>query len=151
MNSRAQADAIAATFVGVSATVESETKTLTADTATALLPNGIAKGPILLVFPPSGSLGILASATRNDFLDYPVRLLIDPLDMPTRTAWLYAWYDAMRDRVETNVDLGQTDVYAECVSFRQALNGATYADASFDMVEIVVRVHSFEHVSTAAP
>lgn len=118
---------------------------------TALLPNTIAKGPALLVFPPTGTLEIGVSQLRRDELVYPVRLLLDPLDVKARTAALYAWYDAMRGKVEEKLQLGLSYVaWARPESMRAELDGETYAGSLFDVVELLVRVKLFEHVSTIA-
>ena len=97
MNSLAIADAIAACFAGI--TADGEALSIG---PTARLPNAITKGPALLVYPPTGDLGIGLSRRREDTLTFPVRLLRDPLDVPARSAALYAWYDAVRDKVEAN-------------------------------------------------
>lgn len=149
MNSKATADALAARFAGLTATFNGASEALVASTAS--LPNSVAKGPIVLVYPPVGVLGIQMSKIRDDELDYPVRLLRDPLNVPVRTDALYAWYDVMRDRVEADMDLGQTNVaWAMCISMRAALDGIKYAGADFDLVELVVRVHFNEVVTTVA-
>lgn len=155
MDLLAVADAIASTFVGASATVSGTTETLTADTATARLPNTVGQGPMLVVFPPSGPLGIGVSKLRYDTLTYTVRLLRDPLDYPTRTAWLYAWATAIRDRVETNMDLGLTYVaWAKATALEMHVVGDgeyTYGDVPYDTVVLGVEVRFNEVVTTVAP
>lgn len=150
MNSKAIADAIAGRFTGVTATVGSTTEGFLI-APTASLPNAIAKGPALLVFHPSGVLDIGVSKLRRDELDFPVRFLRDPLSYPQRSDWLYAWYDALRDRVEADMDLGLTYVaWARPVEATVELDGATYAGIGFDLIELTVRVHLNETVSTLA-
>lgn len=146
MNSRDIANALAARFTGITAGGDS-----IAVGPTALLPNTIAKGPALLVYPPTGELRLAMGPRRQDMLTFPVRLLLDPLDVPTRSAALYAWYDAMRDRVEANFDLDLAYVsWAQPVSMRAELDGEEYAGSSFDVVELMVDVRLDEPVPTVA-
>lgn len=146
MNTASVAAAIAARFTGVTAGGES-----IAVGPTHRLPNTIAKGPALLVFPPTGDLGIGGSRRRDDRLLFPVRLLRDPLDVPARSDALYAWYDALRDQVEKAVTLGGLVEYAEVVGMRAELDGYEYAGVPFDVVELMVAVRFNEVVATIAP
>jgi len=149
MNSKTTADAIAARFTSVTATVNGIAESLVL--CTASLPNSIAVGPVLLVYPPTGVLGIGVSKMRSDELDFPVRLLRDPLNVPLRTDALYAWYDALRDRVEAQMTLGLAYVaWASCVSMRAELDGESYAGSLFDVVELTVRVHFMEVVNSVS-
>lgn len=148
MNLKATADAIAARFAGVTATVDGMTEAI-AIGPTASLPNEINKGPALLVFHPTGVLDIGVSKLRRDTLDFPVRFLRDPLDYPLRSDALYAWYDALRDRVEMDMDLGLAYVaWASCVATEVELDGAEYAGARYDLIQLTVRVRFDEVVST---
>ncbi len=148
----ATAAALAGRFTGVAATVGTETRTLDSASVMHLLPNEIARGPVLLVFPPTGVLDVGVSQLRHDVHEFPVRLLLDPLDVPTRTAWLYAWYDALRDRVEMDTDLGLAYVAAaQPVASRVELDGERYALTPFDVVELIVRVQFYETVTTVLP
>lgn len=147
MNTLAIADALAARFSGVTATSGSVTESLVSD-PTARLPNAISKGPVLLVFPPSGELGV-ALRRRADTLTFTVRLLRDPLNFPERIAWLYAWYDALRDVIEAQMTLGLAYVaWARPTSVRIEADGFTYAGALMDVVELDVDVRLDEVVST---
>jgi len=147
MNTKAVADAIAGRFTGITADGQG-----IAIGPTASLPNSINRGPALLVYPPVGELGIGVSRLRTDTLTFAVRLLIDPTDVPTRSNALYAWYDAMRDRVEANMDLDLAYVaWAKATRARVALDGQTYAGAPFDVVELLVDVRFNEVVSTVSP
>lgn len=150
MNSKAIADAIAARFDGVSAVNGSETRTV--QLATASMPNTIARGVYVLVFPPTAETEIGVSRMRDDEMDFVVRLLWDPLNYPTRTDWLYAWWDALRDRVEADMDLGLPAYvsWARVINMRALLDGFTYGDVISDMVEMTVRVHVSEVVTTVA-
>jgi len=146
MNTKATADAIATRFVGITANGEA-----IAVGPTASLPNTIARGPALLVYPPEGVLAIGVSKLRQDTLTFMVRLLRDPMDVPARTDALYAWYDAMRDRVEANMDLDLAYVaWAKAVNARVAIDGQRYGDAVFDVVELAVEVRFNEVVSSLA-
>ena len=152
MNLKTVADAIAARYVGITATVGNTTETVS---ATASLHNQVGK-LALLVYPPTGDLSIGLGRMRDDSLDFPVRLLRDPFSMPARSDWLYAWTTALRDRLETNMDLDLSYVaWAQCVSLRVEPDGESYASlegslASFDVVEFIVRVHLTEVVSSVA-
>lgn len=150
MNTKAIADALAARFTGVTATSGTATETLTL--CTASLPNGVARGPALLVYPPTADLKVGTSALRHDAMTFPVRLLRDPLSYPERTDWLYAWYDALRDRIEMNVDLDLPTYvsHAEPVASRLELDGKEYAGVTYDVVELSVLVALYEHVTTVA-
>lgn len=151
MNAKSIADAIATCFVGTTVTIGAATEGIVVG-PTASLPNAIAQGPALIVFPPSGVLDVGVSAWRQDRLRFPVRLLRDPLDVPARTDALYAWFTALRDKVEANIDLGLPTyvAYAQPVSMRIELDGGEYAGRSFDVVELLVEVELREHVSTLA-
>ena len=147
MNTKATANAIAARFVGIT--------TSAGDTIavgpTASLPNAITKGPALLVYHPTGVLDVGVSKLRSDELDFPVKLLIDPFDVPTRSDALYAWYDVMRDVVEAQLTLGLAYVaWARPISVRIKIDGESYAGKLFDVVELIVRVHFYEVVPGVA-
>lgn len=151
MNAKAIADAIAARFTGVTATVAGVTESIAVG-PTASLPNAIAKGPALLVYPPTGETMLETGKRRNDEMLFLVRLLRDPLDVPARTDALYAWYDAMRDRVEMNYDLDLAYVAFAATEgpFRLELDGESYGGVPFDVVELTVRVLVRENVTTVA-
>ena len=147
MNTKAVADAIAGRFTGITANGQG-----IAIGPTASLPNSINRGPALLVYPPTGELGIGVSKLRTDILTFAVRLLLDPLDVPSRTNALYAWYDAMRDRIEGNMDLDLAYVaWAKPTNVRLDLDGQPYAGALFDVVELLVDVRFNEVVTTVSP
>jgi hypothetical protein len=149
MNTKAIADAIATTFAGTTATSSGITESLSACTAT--LPNSVAKGPVLLVFHPTGELDISLSRRRDDTLTFPVRLLRDPANVPQRSDFLYAWYDAIRDKVEANMDLDLAYVaWARVDAADVRLDGFTYAGVVFDMVELTVSVRLDEVITTVA-
>jgi hypothetical protein len=144
MDLKVVADAIAARFTGLTATNGTATEAL-AITPTASLPNDLAKGPAILVYHPDGSLGMEMSPHATDTWDFPVRLLRDPLDYPGRSDWLYAWATAMRPRVWQQFTLGITGVtQAAAVAMRVELDGQAYAGKTFDVVELTVRVQTWE-------
>jgi hypothetical protein len=148
VNSKAVADAIAARFVGVTATNGSLTEAF-AITPTASLPNQLAKGPALFVYHPTGVLDVGVSKLRLDMLDFPVRFFRDPLNYPERSDWLYAWYDALRDRVEADIDLSLSYVaWARPVETTVEIDGGKYAGVDYDLIEFIVRVRFNEVVST---
>lgn len=148
MDTLAIANALADRFAGVTATYDGVTESL-ASTPTGLLPNTVARGPVVLVFPfVDAELGI-ALRRRDDILPYTVRLLRDPVDVPSRTGWLYAWWDAMRDRVEAKMRLGLDYVaWAQPIGGRVEIDGFPYGLATFDVVELVVNVRLDEVVTT---
>lgn len=146
MDLRAIADAIALRFVGVTANGE----TLVSP-PTATLPNGIPQGPLLLVHPPFGTRDVGVSRQRDDELDYRVTLLRDPEDVPSRTDALYLWAQAIYDKVLENYDLDLVYVsWAKPVDVRVEINGEDYAGKKYDVVEMNVRVHVREIVTTMA-
>jgi len=143
MNLKSIADAIAAQIGTVTVNGQSAT-------ATASLPNTVSS-VALVVYPPTGSLEVGATARRDDVYDFPVRLLRDPLNVPARTDELYAWFNALRDLIEANVDLNLAYVsYAQPTSLRMAIDGQRYGDSLYDVVEFIVTVRVNEHVSTVA-
>lgn len=147
MNTQDIADALAARFSGATATYGGVTESLSVG-PTAALPNSLPKGPALLVFPPEGDLEVRARR-RADVLRFTVRLLRDPLNLPQRIGWLYAWYDALRDLVEAQMTLGLAYVaWAQSVSMRMEADGYTYAGVLYDVVELEVTVRLDEVVST---
>jgi len=150
MNSKAIADALAARFAGVTATVGSVTESLTM--ATASLPNTVGRGPALLVYHPTAALDVIGSQLRQDVLTFPVRLLRDPENYPSRSDWLYAWYDALRDRVEQQLSLGLPAyvLAAQPVAARVELDGEEYAGTTYDVVEFMVNVELYENVPGVA-
>lgn len=156
MNSASIAAAIAGRYTGVTATVNGATESLT--DCTASLPDNIGTGPALLVYPPTGEVGLgspMPLGHRNDVLTFTVRLLRDPLSVPKRTDALYAWYDALRDRIEGDMDLGLGSYvkWAETRGpVRLELDGERYANAAgvladFDVVELTVSVQLDEAVT----
>ncbi len=145
MNSLAIADALAARFTGLTAGGEP-----LASAPTARLPNAIGQGPVILVYPPTATLDVGASARRDDLYTFMVRLFRDPVDVPTRTAKLYAWFDAMHDLVGQQMQLGLAYVsIAEPVACRLELDGQKYGGGIFDVVELEVEVRVNEHVTVA--
>lgn len=141
------ADAIAARFTGITADGE-----VLASTPTARLPNVIGQGPVILVYPPTGTLDVGVSKRRDDLYTFEVKLLRDPTDVPARTAKLYAWFDAMHDLIGADMDLGLGSYvsYAEPVSCRLELDGERYGGAVFDVVELSIEVRVNEHVASAS-
>lgn len=140
MTLKAIAEAIATEYTGTTAT-NVTTESLAA-TPTASLPNQIAKGPVLLVFHPTGVLDVVVSRIRRDEYDFPVRLLRDPTNYPERSDWLYAWHDALRDVIPDGSTLGLSYVsWCNAIAVSVELDGYTYAGVSYDMVEITHRVH----------
>lgn len=146
---KATADAIAAQYAGAT-TSAGETFT---SAPTASLPNAIAKGPVCLVYPPSGVLDVGVSRIRRDEWDFLVKILIDPLDVPSRSDALYRWVNATRDLLEANMDLGLPTYvsWARVVGARVALDGETYAGGAFDVIEYTVRVHFGDIVVSLGP
>jgi hypothetical protein len=119
-------------------------------TATASLPNTVAK-LALLVYPPTGNLDFLMGGPHlNAHLLWPVRLLRDPLDMPARSDALLDWATALWPRPQSDYDLGVPGVLeAQADSIRIEIDGQQYASvdgtfARFDVVELIVDVHVHE-------
>ena len=150
MDLRAIADGIAAQFTGAT-TSAGETFS---SAPTASLPNNIATGPVCLVYPPTGVLDLDIGRMRNDEYEFPVRILLDPTDVPSRSDALYRWFTATRDLVEENVDLGLSYVsWARVTASRIEIDGERYSSvdgtyAPFDVVEYTVRVHVRDIVTT---
>lgn len=148
MDLKAIADGIATTIGTVTANGETAT-------ATARLPNQVST-LALLVYPPIGDLEIGIAKMRNDHYVFPVKLLRDPTDVPGRSDALYAWATALRDLVETNLDLGLTYVArASVVALRMEIDGEKYSSvtgdyAPFDVVELRVNVLVREVVTTVS-
>lgn len=151
MDAKAIADAIATRFQGVTATVGTKTESI-AIGPTASLPNGIGKGPALLVYPPTGTTHLGTQRRREDVMAFAVLLLRDPLNYPERSDWLYAWYTAMRDRIEMNYDLDLAYVAWAGTEgdFRLELDGEQYAGITYDVVELTAQVRLDETVTTVA-
>lgn len=145
MNTKAIADALAGRYSGLTATNGAVTESLSS-TPTASLPNQVTRGPVILVNPPEYVQEIGVSAIRRGIVRFVVVMLRDPLNVPDRTDWLYAWDNAMRDRVEANLDLDLPTYVAEAevTIGRLALDGAEYAGVVFDSVEHEVEVSIYE-------
>jgi len=144
MNSLAIADAIAARFVGLTANGEA-----LISTPTARLPGTLSNGPVILVYPPTGTLEVGTSARRNDLYTFPVRMLRDPADYPARHVAIYAWFDAMHDLVGQQMQLGLSYVsIAEPVACELAIDQEHYGRL-FDVVELTVEVLVNEHITVA--
>ena len=139
------AQAIAAQYVGITANGES-----IGIGPTALLPNVIPPRTVaLLVFPPSATLGIIPSAQRDDVYDFPVKILRDPVDVPARSTALYAWAEATRDVIYSHTSIGLGGVIFQALpqSMRMELDGETYGDHVYDVVEYSVRVYLNEIIT----
>lgn len=150
MDLKAIADAIAGRYVAVSATYGGETQTLT---ATADLPDTIDKA--LLVYPPTGELDIRVGQQRDDKYTFRVLYLQDPLSVPARVGWLYAWHNAMRDKAEAQMTLGLSYVkWCRVTESRMELDGESYSFNGvykpLDVVEVIHVVKVEETVSTLA-
>lgn len=142
MNLKATADAIAASYTATTATVGSVTESLVL--ATASLPNQLpGKGPVLLVFHPTGVLDVGMSRIRRDEYNFPIRLMRDPMSYPERSDWLYAWHDALRDVIRDGSTLGLSYVsWVNIVAADVQLDGARYGGVVYgDLVELTARVH----------
>jgi hypothetical protein len=93
---------------------------------------------------------------RNDHYNFPVKLLLDPTDMPPRAPALYAWATALRDLIEADLDLGLSYVArATATAMRIEIDGEKYASVDgtymdFDVVELNIRVLVREVVATVA-
>lgn len=147
MDLKVIADGLAARFANVTATNGSETETAT---ATADLPDTIAT-LALLVYPPlDADLDIDLGPKLDDHYLFTVRLLRDPLSMPARTRWLYAWATALRTKVQQDMDLGVAGVaWARATRMRVQIAGQPYSNVTgqfpnFDVVELTVDVHVYE-------
>jgi hypothetical protein len=121
----------------------------TSVTATARLPNSV--GTLaLLVYPPTGDLGFLMGPQLNAHLQFPVRLLQDPSDVPSRTDALLDWATALWPTPQTGYTLGIAGVLnTEAQSIRIEIDGQQYSSidgtfARFDVVELIVDVHVYE-------
>ena len=143
MTLKAIADAIAGRYAGTTATVGSVTESL-AFAPTASLPNTLAKGPAIFVYHPQGVLDVGVSRIRRDEYDFPVRFLRDPVNYPERSDWLYAWHDALRDKVRDGDTLGLAYVsWANCTAVKVALDEGEYGSTGtgYDVIEFTIRVH----------
>lgn len=125
-------------------------------TATARLPNNVGR-LALLVYPPEVNLSFLMGGPMlNAHVLFPVRLLRDPLDVPSRTDALYDWATALWPRPKANYDLDVTGVIeATATAIHIAIDGHTYSSADgsvrpFDLVEMTVDVHVYE-LATFSP
>lgn len=152
MDLKAIADALAGRFVNVTATYGGQTQTLT---ATADLPDSIDRA--LLVYPPTGTLSLAVGTRRNDEYEFPVRYLQDPLSIPARVGWLYAWHQALRDLAEADMDLGLSYVkWVRVTASRMELDGEAYTFSAtgqlkpLDVVELIHVVRVEEPVLTAS-
>jgi hypothetical protein len=142
------ANGLATTVGTVTATNGSQTESAT---ATADLPNKVGLAA-LLVYPPIGTLNVVMGPRLDDQYDFFIKLLRDPVDMPDRTRWLYAWATALRGRVQTSWSLGISGVtQAQVTAMRTQIEGERYAGLLntrggdlFDVVELTVRVWVWE-------
>jgi hypothetical protein len=119
-------------------------------TATARLPTNVG-ALALLVYPPETNLEFLMGGPMlNAHLVFPVRLLRDPLDVPSRTDALLDWATALWPKPQANYDLNVAGVIeAEAKSIRIAIDGQQYSSVDgtfipFDVVEMMVDVHVYE-------
>lgn len=146
MDLRVIADAIAARYVGV--TVNGETFQYG---PSPLVPNGIVKGPALIVMVPSGGLDDPFQRQRDDEHDFAVLWLNDPTDLPTRSALFYAWYNALQDKVYEQYRLGLSYVqWARPVSYRTAFDEQFLTLGKYDVIEWTVRVKVRETIPNMA-
>jgi hypothetical protein len=159
MDLQAVANGIATAFGAVTATNSSDTThTTETATATADFPNQVTQ-LALIVYPPETSTLTLNMGRFLDDYDFRVKLLRDPLNMPGRVQWLYAWATALRPLASRKFTLGIAGVTnAESVDMRIAIEGETYASPAntpggdlFDCVDITVRVQVFELATGVAP
>jgi hypothetical protein len=153
MNSRQIAEAIAARFQNITATLPTgETET---ESAQYLLPDNI-NARALLVYPPTADVEHYPGKHRDTLALWPVRLLRDPLGVKRRTEWLYAWWDALYDEVGKATTLGGLVTRALPVAVRVEIDGQNYSASTgeyrpFDVVELMVDVLADEVVTSMAP
>lgn len=118
-------------------------------TATARLPNSVGK-LALLVYPPETDLSFLMGTTLNAHLHFPVRVLRDPLSVPSRSDAILDWASALWPRPKSNYDLDTAGVIeAQAKTVRIEIDGHSYASVdgsyrTFDLVEMMVDVHVYE-------
>jgi hypothetical protein len=152
MDLQAIANGLATTIGTVVATNGTSTETAT---CTADLPDTVA-ATALLVYPPvDATLGLILGPKFDDHWLFMVRLLRDPLSVPQRTRWLYAWATALRPAAQAHYQLAVVGVMqAEARRMRVELDGERYSSASgglqaFDVVEFEVDVHVQELTTVA--
>lgn len=145
MDNRAIAQALVARYTGLTATNGAGANEGLASAPAYLLPNVVNATPVILVYLPEGDYDIGPSQIRQGASRFTVRMLRDPMDYPSRIAWMYGWDNAMRDRVEGHTGLGLSYVSsAHVIRFRLVTDGWTYDTKTFDLVEHIVEVGLYE-------
>ena len=136
---------------GLATTIGTLTVGSESATATARLPNQI--GTLaLLVYPPEGDLSFLMGPKLNAHIVFPVRLLRDPTDVPSRTDALLDWATVLWPRGQSSPGVIAAGVESESTFIRIEIDGQKYSRvddtfATFDVVELLVDCHVYENTT----
>ena len=115
--------------------------------STHLLPDRINQTPCVLVFPPEEEFSYPPSM-RASSMDWRVRLFLYKLaDTPRQTELLYAWADILFQLLDDAVHLGIPAHVLTADVMGMKVGTLSYADESFDGVELAIHVAAQEAVT----
>lgn len=142
---RSTASALATAFSAANVTEPSGETPIRS--STYLLPDRVVVTPCVLVFPPEEEFSYPPSM-RTSEQDWRVRLFLYKIaDTARQTDLLYKWSDVLAPQLDDVVHLGLSDSVLTADVMGMKAGVLSYADESFDGVEIVVRVMAQEAVT----
>lgn len=143
--SRASIAAALATEFGTAITPPSGATAI--QSSTHLLPDRITQTPCVLVFPPEEEFSYSPSL-RMSAQDWRVRFFLYKLrDTPRQTELLYAWADVLFQQLDDAVHLALSANVLTADVMGMKVGTLSYADESFDGVELVIHVAAQEAVT----
>lgn len=147
MDVNAIATAIAARFSAAQVTPPAGYDNIALSTAT--LPDAITSLPAVLVFPPSGTWGFNAGASRTGDLIFPVRFYVGPrADTARSTQAVNKWHSVLIEQLIGQLALGES-LRGVTHSFITATDSGsmTYAEMEYLGIELTVNVHLVEAIA----
>lgn len=142
---RSIASTLAARFLPENITAPSGETTV--QTSTWLLPDRINQTPAFFIFPPEEEFSYPPSM-RTSAMDWRARLFLYKLaDTARQTDLLYRWSDALYDQLDDSVHLSIPSTVLTADVMGMKAGTLTYADESFDGVELVIHVAAQEAVT----
>jgi hypothetical protein len=108
--------------------------------STHLLPNGIAKTPCALVFPPTLDVEY-GPNNRVGHLLFPVRFYLAPTaDYRKLLTALYLWWDPLIDALTADYDIGGPSEVIDATITSMEMRPLDYEGKSYGGIEMTVRV-----------
>ncbi|MEY4170634.1 MAG: hypothetical protein RLZ94_1707 [Actinomycetota bacterium] len=147
MDIQAIATALAGRFTAANITPPSGYPNISSSTAE--VPGALTSLPAVVVYPPQGSWGFNAGASRVGDLTFNVRIFLAPMhDTPRGATLVNKWHSVLIEQLMGQLALGQSS-NGVTHSFITASQAGTmqHADIEYFGVELTVEVHLVEGIN----